>query len=311
MEMAGFSGTVVKSTGSAHWVRRPEGNTIMCRLKGTFRMKGIRTTNPVAVGDHVEGELQDDGTGLITRIQPRKNYIIRKAINLSRESHILAANLDQAILMVTLKAPVTLSMFVDRFLVTAEAYSIPVRLVFNKTDLYSEDQMMIMAEWVEAYNLADYACLPLSLATGRGMEAVRDLLHGKVTLLAGNSGVGKTTLINRLNPGLKLKTADISDYHQSGKHTTTFPEMIEVLPGGFLIDTPGIRGFGVIEIGKEELYHYFRELFKWSKGCQFHNCSHTHEPECAVRKAVEEGLIGEMRYRNYLAMMESGEEKYR
>ncbi len=283
----------------------------MCRLKGTFRMKGIRTTNPVAVGDHVEGELQDDGTGLITRIQPRKNYIIRKAINLSRESHILAANLDQAILMVTLKAPVTLSMFVDRFLVTAEAYSIPVRLVFNKIDLYSEDQMMIMAEWVEAYNLADYACLPLSLATGRGMEAVRDLLHGKVTLLAGNSGVGKTTLINRLNPGLKLKTADISDYHQSGKHTTTFPEMIEVLPGGFLIDTPGIRGFGVIEIGKEELYHYFRELFKWSKGCQFHNCSHTHEPECAVRKAVEEGLIGEMRYRNYLAMMESGEEKYR
>jgi len=274
-------------------------------------MKGIRTTNPVAVGDHVEGELQDDGTGLVTRIQPRKNYIIRKAINLSRESHILAANLDQAILMVTLKAPVTLSMFVDRFLVTAEAYSIPVRLVFNKTDLYSEDQMMIMAEWVEAYNLADYACLPLSLANGRGMEAVRDLLPGKVTLLAGNSGVGKTTLINRLNPGLKLKTADISDYHQSGKHTTTFPEMIEVLSGGFLIDTPGIRGFGVIEIGKEELYHYFPELFKWSKGCQFHNCSHTHEPECAVRKAVEEGLIGEMRYRNYLAMMESGEEKYR
>jgi len=311
MEMAGFSGTVVKSTGSAHWVRRPEGNTIRCRLKGTFRMKGIRTTNPVAVGDHVEGELQDDGTGLVTRIQPRKNYIIRKAINLSRESHILAANLDQAILMVTLKAPVTLSMFVDRFLVTAEAYSIPVRLVFNKTDLYSEDQMMIMAEWVEAYNLADYACLPLSLANGRGMEAVRDLLPGKVTLLAGNSGVGKTTLINRLNPGLKLKTADISDYHQSGKHTTTFPEMIEVLSGGFLIDTPGIRGFGVIEIGKEELYHYFPELFKWSKGCQFHNCSHTHEPECAVRKAVEEGLIGEMRYRNYLAMMESGEEKYR
>lgn len=274
-------------------------------------MKGIRTTNPVAVGDHVEGELQDDGTGLVTRILPRKNYIIRKAINLSRESHILAANLDQAILMVTLKAPVTLSMFVDRFLVTAEAYSIPVRLVFNKTDLYSEDQMMIMAEWVEAYNLADYACLPLSLANGRGMEAVRDLLPGKVTLLAGNSGVGKTTLINRLNPGLKLKTADISDYHQSGKHTTTFPEMIEVLSGGFLIDTPGIRGFGVIEIGKEELYHYFPELFKWSKGCQFHNCSHTHEPECAVRKAVEEGLIGEMRYRNYLAMMESGEEKYR
>jgi len=311
MEMAGFSGTVVKSTGSAHWVRRPEGNTIRCRLKGTFRMKGIRTTNPVAVGDHVEGELQDDGTGLVTRIQPRKNYIIRKAINLSRESHILAANLDQAILMVTLKAPVTLSMFADRFLVTAEAYSIPVRLVFNKTDLYSEDQMMIMAEWVEAYNLADYACLSLSLANGRGMEAVRDLLPGKVTLLAGNSGVGKTTLINRLNPGLKLKTADISDYHQSGKHTTTFPEMIEVLSGGFLIDTPGIRGFGVIEIGKEELYHYFPELFKWSKGCQFHNCSHTHEPECAVRKAVEEGLIGEMRYRNYLAMMESGEEKYR
>ncbi|MFH0761515.1 MAG: ribosome small subunit-dependent GTPase A [Bacteroidota bacterium] len=306
-----FTGTVVKSTGSAHWVRKPDGNKILCRLKGTFRMKGIRTTNPVAVGDQVEGEIQEDGHGLITKILTRKNYIIRKAINLSRESHILAANLDQAFLIVTLKSPETLSMFVDRFLVTAEAYSVPVSLIFNKMDLYSPNELMTMAEWVEAYTLAGYPCFHLSLATGNGLGTIRNLLPGKVTLLSGNSGVGKTTLINMLDTNLHLKTSEISDSHRSGKHTTTFPEMVEIPSGGYLIDTPGIRGFGVIEIGKEELYHYFPDLFKWSKGCQFHNCSHTHEPGCAVQKAVEGGQIGEMRYRNYLAMMESGEEKYR
>jgi ribosome biogenesis GTPase len=248
---------------------------------------------------------------MITRIHPRKNYIIRKSINLSKESHILAANLDQALLMITLKSPETLSMFVDRFLVTAEAYSVPVVLIFNKMDLYSDEELNTMAEWVEAYTLAGYPCHPLSLVTKKGLEKVRQLLPGKVTLLSGNSGTGKSTLVNVLDPALNLKTAGISDFHQLGKHTTTFPEMVELSSGGYLIDTPGIRGFGVIEIGKEELYHYFPEIFKHSSGCQFHNCSHTHEPGCAVRKAVEEGEIGEMRFRNYLAMMESSEEKYR
>lgn len=292
-------------------MRTLKGEFVPCRLKGTFRIKGIRTTNPVAVGDRVELGRTSDGKGLITTIHPRKNYIIRKAINLSKESHILASNIDQALLMITLKAPETLSMFVDRFLVTAEAYSIPVSLIFNKMDLYDQDQLEILAVWVEAYTLAGYPCYTLSLETGRGLGKIRDLLPGKVTLLSGNSGVGKTTMINKLDPSMNLKTSEISDYHKSGKHTTTFPEMLELSSGGFIVDTPGIRGFGVIEIRKDELYHYFPELFRFSKDCQFYNCSHTHEPGCAVRKAVEEGEIGEMRYNNYLAMMESGDEKYR
>jgi ribosome biogenesis GTPase len=306
-----FTGTVTKTTGSWHHVRTDAGAELLCKIKGTFRIKGIRTTNPVAVGDLVDGEMMGPGHGMITRIHPRKNYIIRKSINLSKESHILAANLDQALLLITLKSPETLSMFVDRFLVTAEAYSVPVVLVFNKLDLYSDIELNAMAEWVEAYTLAGYPCYPLSLVTGRGLEKVRQLLPGKVTLLSGNSGTGKSTLVNALDPAMNLKTAGISDFHQSGKHTTTFPEMVELASGGYLIDTPGIRGFGVIEIGKEELYHYFPEIFKHSSECQFHNCSHTHEPGCAVQKAVEEGEIGEMRFRNYLAMMESTEEKYR
>jgi len=306
-----FTGTVTKTTGSWHHVRTDEGEDILCKIRGSFRIRGIRTTNPVAVGDQVDGEMMSPGHGMITRIHPRKNYIIRKSINLSKESHILAANLDQALLMITLKSPETLSMFVDRFLVTAEAYSVPVVLIFNKMDLYTDGELNRMAEWVEAYDLAGYPSYPLSLVTGRGLEKVRGLLPGKVTLLSGNSGTGKSTLVNALDPAMNLKTAEISDFHQSGKHTTTFPEMVELSSGGFLIDTPGIRGFGVIEIGKEELYHYFPEIFRHSTGCQFHNCSHTHEPGCAVQKAVEEGEIGEMRFRNYLAMMESTEEKYR
>ncbi|MFO7617905.1 MAG: ribosome small subunit-dependent GTPase A [Bacteroidales bacterium] len=311
MANSAVTGTVFKTTGSLHLVRTDDGQSLSCSLKGNFRILGIRTTNPVAVGDRVTIERIEQGRGVITRIHPRKNYIIRKAINLSRESHILAANLDQAILMITITYPITLSMFVDRFLVTAEAYSVPVILMFNKLDLYTEEDLAALAEWVEAYTLAGYPCYPVSLVTGKGIKAIRERLPGKITLLSGNSGVGKSTFINFLDPSKNLKTKQISDYHQLGKHTTTFPEMLELADGAFLIDTPGIRGFGVIEIGKEELYHYFPELFKYSGDCQFHNCTHTHEPGCAVRRAVEEGAIGEMRYRNYLVMMESDEDKYR
>lgn len=311
MTTSELTGTVHKTTGSVHLVRMDDGQTLSCGLKGNFRMLGIRTTNPVAVGDRVSVELFEPGKGLIIRIHKRRNYIIRKSINLSKESHILAANIDQAILMITITSPVTLSMFIDRFLVTAEAYSVPVILMFNKLDLYTEDDLVALAEWVEAYTLAGYPCYPVSLVTGKGVKQIRELLPGKITLLSGNSGVGKSSFINYLDPSRNLKTEKISDSHQSGKHTTTFPEMMEMPDGAYIVDTPGIRGFGVIEIGKEELYHYFPELFRFSAGCQFHNCTHTHEPGCAVRKAVEEGEIGEMRYRNYLIMMESDEDRYR
>lgn len=306
-----FSGTVIKTTGSYHHVRIDSGEVLICGIKGLFRMKGIRTTNPVAVGDRVDVTSEETGKGIIVKIYPRKNYIIRKAINLARESHILAANLDQAFLMITLKSPVTLSMFVDRFLVTAEAYSVPTVLIFNKTDLYGPEEMGIQFDWIHAYSLAGYPCLTLSLANGKGLEEVRKYLPGKITLLSGNSGVGKSTLVNALDPSRHLKTSEISVSNQSGKHTTTFPEMLELASGGQVIDTPGIRGFGMLEIEKSELYHYFPEIFKHAETCQFYNCSHTHEPGCSVRMAVENGEISEMRFMNYLGMMEGVNNKYR
>jgi ribosome biogenesis GTPase / thiamine phosphate phosphatase len=306
-----FTGTVIKTTGSYHTVRIDSGEVLICGIKGVFRMKGIRTTNPVAVGDRVEITSDEPGKGIITKIHQRKNYIIRKAINLARESHILAANIDLAFLMVTLKDPVTLSMFVDRFLVTAEAYSVPVVMIFNKTDLYGPEEMGMQFDWINAYTLAGYPCHTLSLINGKGLEEIRNYLPGKITLVSGNSGVGKSTLINALDPLKRLKTSNISSSNKSGKHTTTFPEMIDISTGGHIIDTPGIRGFGVLEIDKNELYHYFPEIFRHSHGCQFYNCSHTHEPGCSVREAVENGLVSEMRFLNYLGMMEGVNNKYR
>jgi len=306
-----FSGTVIKTTGSYHTVRIDTGEVLICGIKGLFRMKGIRTTNPVAVGDRVDLTSEEPGKGIITKIHQRRNYIIRKAINLARESHILAANIDQAFLMITLKAPVTLSMFADRFLVTAEAYSVPVVLIFNKTDLYGPDEMATQFDWISAYTLAGYPCQTLSLLNGKGLEEIRKYLPGKITLISGNSGVGKSTLINKLDPLKHLKTREISASNKSGKHTTTFPEMVEISSGGYIIDTPGIRGFGMLEIDKNELYHYFPEIFKYSDSCQFYNCSHTHEPGCSVREAVENGLVSEMRFLNYLGMMEGVNNKYR
>jgi ribosome biogenesis GTPase len=306
-----FSGIVIKTTGSTHTVRNDDGGILACGIKGKFRIKGIRTTNPVAVGDRVDGISEEPGRGTITNIHQRKNYIIRKAINLARESHILAANIDQALLMITLKDPVTLSMFADRFLVTAEAYSVPAILVFNKTDLYGPEENGQLFDWMEAYKLAGYPCHPLSLTTGKGLEEIRQCLPGKITLISGNSGVGKSTLINRLDTSKSLKTSVISHSNKSGKHTTTFPEMVEIASGGHIIDTPGIRGFGMLEIEKSELYHYFPEIFRHSQNCQFYNCSHTHEPGCSVREAVENGEVSEMRFLNYLGMMEGVNNKYR
>ncbi|MCD6333384.1 MAG: ribosome small subunit-dependent GTPase A [Bacteroidales bacterium] len=307
-----FEGTVVKTTGALHWVRTSENRIIPCTLKGRFRIRGKRTTNPVAVGDQVMLNLTGyETTGVITILYPRKNYIIRKATKLSRETHVLAANVDQAMVMVTLKSPKTLSMFVDRLLVSAEAYNIPVILLFNKLDLYNRRELEQLDEWRNAYLKAGYPSYPVSLKNKSGLEFLNEILREKLTVLVGNSGVGKTTLINFLEPDIQLKTAEISDAHKGGKHTTTFPEMISLKNGGDLIDTPGIRGFGMVDIMKEELYHFFPELFRYAAGCQYHNCTHTHEPGCAVKKAVDSGDIAGMRYRNYLNMMAEKGDKYR
>lgn len=302
-------GIVIKSTGSWYTVRLGDGQIVECRIRGKFRMEGIRTTNPLAVGDVVTVEKSNEGY-VITAISPRKNYIIRKSTNLSKESHILASNVDQALLIVTVNHPVTLTVFIDRFLASAEAYNIPVLLVFNKVDLYDEEDQAMLGGLKGIYEEIGYPCYSVSATTGENVSDVAELLKDKVSVLSGLSGVGKSSLINRIEPGLDLKTASISEVHDAGKHTTTFAEMFPLKEGGYLIDTPGIRSFGTVDMKKEEVSHFFREIFAKSEACRFYNCTHIHEPGCAVVEAVENGEISESRYSSYLSMMEESG-KYR
>ena len=306
-----MKGLVVKNTGSWYTVRLDDGRLLDCKVKGNFRLRGIRSTNPVAVGDRVMVAPNQEGTAFITEIEDRRNYIIRKSINLSKQSHIIAANVDQALLVVTVTSPQTSTTFIDRFLASAEAYRVPVVLVFNKTDLLDADALHYQQMLITLYETVGYECRPISAETGDGVEDLRPLLEGKITLLSGNSGVGKSTLINRLVPGANLRTAEISDAHQMGQHTTTFSEMIPI-NGGWVIDTPGIKGFGTFDMEPEELTGYFREIFRFSKDCRFSNCTHTHEPGCAVLQALENHYIAQSRYQSYLSMLNDKEEsKYR
>ena len=341
-----MTGLVIKNTGSWYTVLTDDGQTVDCKIKGNFRLKGIRSTNPVAVGDRVaivptpnpsqrEGRLHDlaegkdfqspsrgegIGVGLISAIEDRRNYIIRKSSNLSKQSHILAANVDQAFLVVTVTFPETSTTFIDRFLASAEAYSVPVVLVFNKIDRLDDENKAVLEAMMRLYEAIGYECRAISAATGDGVEELLPLLQGKITLLAGNSGVGKSTLINRLIPDANLRTAEISDAHNTGMHTTTFSEMLRlptyhpspITHHSWLIDTPGIKGFGTFDMEPEELTSYFREIFHFSKDCRFSNCTHTHEPGCAVLKALDDHLIAPSRYQSYLSMMEDkDEDKYR
>lgn len=307
-----MKGLVIKNTGSWYTVKTDDGQLIESKIKGNFRLKGIRSTNPVAVGDYVEIITNQEGTAFISSIEDRRNYIIRKSPNLSKQSHILAANVDQALLVVTVNYPQTSTTFIDRFLASAEAYSVPVVLVFNKHDLLSEEELHYEKMMCTLYETVGYKCVEISAETGEGVEQLSPILKDKISLLSGNSGVGKSTLINRLIPHASQRTAEISDAHNTGMHTTTFSEMIELPGGGYLIDTPGIKGFGTFDIEKEELTSYFKEIFHFSKDCRFSNCTHTHEPGCAVIKAVEDHFIAASRYQSYLSMLEDKDEnKYR
>lgn len=310
-------GIVIKSTGSWYTVKTTEGNLIESRIKGNLRIKGIRSTNPIAVGDHVELTLSKEDNnavsqlvGFIHKILPRTNYIIRKAPNLSKESHIIASNIDQAFLIVTIEYPLTTTTFIDRFLVSAEAYRIPCHLIFNKIDLYNGEQTASMNSLIEIYQNAGYHSLKISAKENVGFDQLKSMMTNKTNVFSGHSGVGKSTIINSLQADNKLKTAKISESHFSGKHTTTNSEMYELDFGGYIIDTPGIKGFGVLEMEKEEISHYFPEMFKLLDNCQYYNCTHTHEPQCAVKKMLEEGKIAQSRYNSYLGLLEV-EERYR
>lgn len=305
-------GMVIKNTGSWYTVLTDGGSTVDCKIKGNFRLKGIRSTNPVAVGDRVEIIRNQEGTAFITSICDRKNYIIRKSSNLSKQSHIIAANVDQAFLIVTVDYPQTSTTFIDRFLASAEAYNVPVTIIFNKVDLFKGDEERYLDMMVNLYETVGYTCLKVSAETEEGLQLLLPLLEGKITLFSGNSGVGKSTLLNKIVPGAELRTAEISDAHNTGMHTTTFSEMLSLGDGGWVIDTPGIKGFGTFNMEPEEICGYFKEIFRFSKDCRFSNCTHTHEPGCAVRQAVEDHYIAESRYASYLSMLDDKEEgKYR
>lgn len=305
-------GLVVKNTGSWYLVRTDEGRDVECKVKGNFRLKGIRSTNPVAVGDYVRIEGEAEGPAFICEIEERKNYIVRRASNLSKQSHVLAANLDLCLLVVTIDYPETSTVFIDRFLAVAEAYRIPVNLVFNKIDRYDSSAMRRMDDWVALYEGIGYLCYRISALCGQGISALLEAVKGNVTLLSGNSGVGKSTLINALLPGSGLRTGKVSEFHHKGTHTTTFSEMLPIDGGGYLIDTPGVKGFGTFDMEPAEVGHYFREIFCHAARCRYGDCTHRHEPGCAVREAVEGGFISPSRYASYLSMLgDRDEDKYR
>ena len=299
-----MNGLVIKNTGSWYLVRTDEQKNFECKIKGSFRLKGIRTTNPIAVGDRVVFDVDTEGVGLISEIQERKNYIVRKSSNLSKQAHIIAANLDQTYLVVTINYPETTTVFIDRFLATAEAYRVPAKLIFNKIDLYSAEELEYLDSLISLYSSIGYECLKVSSFTGEGIEELRESLKDKITLFSGHSGVGKSTLINSVEENLLAKTSEISEYHNKGMHTTTFSEMYELSKGGFLIDTPGIKGFGMVYMEEKEVSHYFPEIFAVSKDCRFGNCTHVQEPGCAVLEAVSNHWISQSRYLSYLNILE-------
>lgn len=299
-----MQGLVIRNTGSFYQVKTSDGEIVNCRIKGKFRIQGIKSTNPVAVGDYVTFSVTPEGEGLISEIAERKNYVVRRPANLSKQRHIIAANVDQALLIVTVNYPETSTTFIDRFLATCEAYHVPAKIIINKKDLYSEEELEYMRNLMFLYEQIGYQCFAVSALTGEGVEDIRSLLSGSVSLLSGNSGVGKSSLINAVCPDFKAKTGEISEIHNKGMHTTTFSEMFELDEGTYLIDTPGIKGFGTIDFEKEEVGHFFPEIFRISKDCRFGNCTHVHEPGCAVIKAVEESYISQSRYNSYLSVME-------
>lgn len=309
-----MTGTVYKSTGSWYTVKTVNGKTYECRIKGKFRLKDIKSTNPIAVGDIVNFELEtknDTVTGVINRIEERKNYIVRKSVNLSKQTHIIASNIDQVFLLVTINNPMTLPAFIDRFLVTAEAYSIKTILLFNKMDAYDEESMLEAKYMASIYRNIGYECIGISAKTGKNIDKVKQIMTGKVSMFAGHSGVGKSTLINTIEPALNLKTKEISMQHMQGQHTTTFAEMFDLSFGAKIIDTPGIKGFGVVDMEKEEVGDYFPEFFKLKKDCKFNNCLHVKEPKCAVKAALENDEVSYSRYRSYLQILEGEDENYR
>ena len=309
-----MKGIVYKSTGSWYTVKASDGIFYECKIKGKFRIEGIKSTNPIAAGDHVEFEVEtkgDETLGIINKIAPRTNYIIRKSVNLSKQTHIIAANVDIAFLLVTLNNPPTFTPFIDRFLVTAEAYHIKAVLLFNKIDTYNEEQILEIKYLAALYRSIGYECIGISAKTGKNIDKVKQMMQGKVSMFSGHSGVGKSTLVNALEPTLELKTSEISTQHSQGQHTTTFAEMYDLCFGAQIIDTPGIKGFGVVEVEKQELGNYFPEFFELKDQCKFNNCLHKQEPKCAVKDALENDVLSWSRYKSYLQILEGEQEHFR